>query len=275
MVLVYQIVNAIEDRLTFVDFNPPNGAHTMPNEDVGAIIAAAVLLALAASAHSQIDAFPPGPIKDGVRQNSAAASNSSNAKSLIQPQRDLAMKIRGSFTFVGVGDLIMRNPMGQLAEPSFQSLIQHLRDADVAFANLEGPLLDLDTFPDPIADAAQKGSLADMKGMGIDIMTTANDHSTQADVAGMFETIRLLDEAGIAYAGTGRNLQEARAAHFITPKGTVGLVAVWATDIDRHQATYRNGDTGGRAGMNALGLTREVTVTAGQMEQLREIRASV
>jgi poly-gamma-glutamate capsule biosynthesis protein CapA/YwtB (metallophosphatase superfamily) len=46
--------------------------------------------------------------------------------------------------------------------------------------------------------------------MGIRIMTTANNHSMDAGPEGVFMTNRFLDEAGIAHAGTGKNLTEAR-----------------------------------------------------------------
>ena len=58
-----------------------------------------------------------------------------------------AWRFKGSFTFAGIGDLIIRTPITQLAEPAFQNLVMPLRDADVTFAKMEGALIDLDTFP--------------------------------------------------------------------------------------------------------------------------------
>lgn len=194
--------------------------------------------------------------------------------------QDLGMKIKEPFTFAGVGDLIMRHPMGQLADPKFQGLVQHLRDADVAFANMEGTLLDFDSFANPISGGSPKGGLADIKSMGIRIMGTANNHTWDGMEAGIFETIKNLDEGGIVHAGTGRNLQEARAAGFFNgPKGLVGLVAMWSIDPtdggDRASATYRTGDRGGAPGLNGLHVTPYHVVTAEQMDALRKIRDSV
>jgi poly-gamma-glutamate capsule biosynthesis protein CapA/YwtB (metallophosphatase superfamily) len=195
--------------------------------------------------------------------------------------QDLGMKIKEPFTFAGVGDIIIRHPIGQLQDPNFQGLVQHVRDADVAFANMEGTLLDFDTFPNPIGGGAPKGALADIKSMGIRIMGTANNHSWDGSAPGLFETIKNLDEAGIAHAGTGRNLQEARSpAYFNGAKGSVGLVAMWSIDPTSEPspvvpATYRNGDQGGAPGMNPLHVTPHFIVTAEQMESLRRIRDSV
>jgi len=207
-----------------------------------------------------------------------AAGAAQQANPLPPELQDLGMRIKEPFTFAGVGDLIVRHPFGQLADPKFQGLIQHLRDADVAFANMEGTLLDFDTFETPIAGGAPKGLLADMKSMGLRIVGTANNHSWDGSVAGIFETIKNLDEAGIVHAGTGRNLQEARSASFFNgPKGTVGLVSMWSIDPttgggDRAPASYREGDRGGSPGLNALHVTPYYVVTQEQMDALRKIR---
>src|ERR1700726_3228267 len=77
-------------------------------------------LGLAISAYAQDEqAAPPA----GGR---GAAEPQGDPK-VMPPQRELAMKIKGSFTIVGVGDLIIRNPLGQLAEPGFQGVIKHMR----------------------------------------------------------------------------------------------------------------------------------------------------
>jgi hypothetical protein len=193
---------------------------------------------------------------------------------------DLEMKIKEPFTFAGVGDLIFRQPSLALGEPRFQSLVQHLRDADISFGNLENPVIDFDTF-DGQKSGAPKGALADVKLMGIRMVATANNQAMGAGEAGMFETIRNLNDANIVYAGTGRNLQEARQARFFNgPKGTVGLVSIFSMDPttdagNRAPATYRQGERGGKPGLNALQVTPYYIVTAEQLAALRRIRDSV
>lgn len=200
----------------------------------------------------------------------------------LSAERELAMKIKGPFTLAAVGDIIMRNPAGQLADPGYRNLIKPLQNADVAFANMEGNLIDFDSFPHPTGDAAPKAALADIRAMGIDIMGTANNHSLDLEAPGLLETIRLLNEGGIVHAGTGRNLQEARAARFLnTPKGTVGLVSVYSVDPTSGPtptfgaATYRAGNDGGRPGFNPLRVNVNYTVTQSQMDSLRATRDSV
>jgi hypothetical protein len=194
---------------------------------------------------------------------------------------DLAMKIKEPFTFAGVGDLIIRHPTGQLQDPKFQNLIKPLREADVAFANMEGTLLDLDAFPNPISGGAPIGALADIKAMGIRMVGTANNHSMDGSDAGLFETIKNLNAGGIVYAGTGATLQEARQPRFYNgAKGLVGLVSMNSIDPttgggNRMPASYRTGQWGGKPGLNDLGVTPYYIVTAEQLDALRKVRDSV
>ena len=209
----------------------------------------------------------------------AGASRQPNP--LMPAERELATKIKDPFTLTAVGDLILRTPIAQLAEPAFQNLVKHIREADVGFANMEGPLIDHDNYPYSIGGVgfggAPKSALATIKSMGVKIMGTANNMQMDADITGMLETIRMLNEGGIIHAGTGRNLEEARSAGFLgTPKGVVGLVSAWSMDSARRDgATYRMGDSGGHPGLNALHVTMQGIVTAEQMEQLRKIRDSI
>jgi poly-gamma-glutamate synthesis protein (capsule biosynthesis protein) len=230
---------------------------------------------------------PPAHAQEGIGrvekpERAAEQATARQPNPLMPPERELAMKIKAPFTLTAVGDLIIRTPIGQLAEPGFQDLIQHIRDADVGFANMEGPLIDQDNYPYSIGNGgfggAPKSALAAIKGMGVKIVGTANNmQMLDADITGMLETIRMLNEGGIVYAGTGRNLQEARSPRFLgTPKGVVGLVSAWSMDSARRDgATYRIGDTGGHPGLNPLHVTMQAVVTAEQMEQLRKIRDSI
>jgi len=229
-------------------------------------------------------------------QVSAAEGQAPGVDPLMPPERELAMKIKGPFTLAGVGDILIRHPFGQLAEPGFQNLVKHLRDADIGFANLEGTLIDYDNFAHPLGNGLPKGVLADLKSMGIRMVSTANNHFLDSYEAGVFETIRILNAGDIAHAGTGGNLQEARAPAFLnTPKGVVGLVGVYSIaypgfqphlvpgvdeeptpgELPSSAATYRNGDQGGRPGANVLRVTPNYSVSTEEMAALRKMRDSV
>jgi poly-gamma-glutamate synthesis protein (capsule biosynthesis protein) len=201
----------------------------------------------------------------------------------LPPERDLIVKIRSPFTLAAVGDVLLRHSISQLAEPNFQSLIAHLRTADVGFGNLESPIIDYANLTNPgMQSGMPKVCIPDLKALGISIMNCANNHSMQAGVAGLFATNAMLDESGIVHAGTGRNLQEARMPGFLsTPKGIVAMVGVFSIAPDSSPspsstsgATYQIGDRPGVPGVNGLHVTQYTIVTAEQMEQLRKIRDS-
>jgi poly-gamma-glutamate synthesis protein (capsule biosynthesis protein) len=100
-----------------------------------------------------------------------------------------------------------------------------------------------------------------------------------AGTEGLFETVRLMDQAGIQYAGVGRNLNEARAPRFAeTPKGRIGLVGMYSEiggASSRLAATAKTGVTGGRPGLNALNLTRAIAVSDEHLALLKSVKDAV
>ena len=93
---------------------------------------------------------------------------------------------------------------------------------------MEGNLADVERFEGPLRGMmGDKDVAPSLKAMGFDLMNRANNHVFDSDKEGMFSTIEQLDTAGIVHAGTGKNLEDARApAFFDSPKGRVGLVAM-------------------------------------------------
>ena len=180
------------------------------------------------------------------------------------PVRELAMKITAPFTFAAVGDIAIRRPIADINDPRFQSLFSVMRAADMTYANMEGPLED-----DKLVN--------DLKGMGVRIMTTSNNHTMDAGVEGMFHTMRVLNDAGITNAGTGKDLDDARSARFAgTPKGVVGIVGMFS--IDPASSPPESKYTDARAnwpGLNPLRVTPYNIVSAEHMKALKAIRDDV
>jgi poly-gamma-glutamate capsule biosynthesis protein CapA/YwtB (metallophosphatase superfamily) len=146
----------------------------------------------------------------------------------IRQERELAMKITVPFTVAAAGDLIEMHTVSQLADPSVQGLLNVIRNSDVGFANMESNLVDAQNYPGYFSDhTGPKEVAADVKAMGFDIVSRANNHATDAGPQAMFSTNRLLDEAGVVHAGTGKDLEDARAARYLeTPKGRVAVISM-------------------------------------------------
>jgi poly-gamma-glutamate synthesis protein (capsule biosynthesis protein) len=218
------------------------------------------------------------------------ASRASQAEPLafVPPVRSVesetATKVASPFTVAAVGDLIMPQPLYS-DDPAFQRLIEPMRKADVGFANMESSLVDFRHFDGPVAGTEAPIEMgASIKAMGVTLVTHANNHALDGGVAGMISTDQALDQLGIVHAGTGRDLQEARAARFLaTPKGRVAAVGMFSLDdasnygpsYSRTEATYRNGDLGGAPGVNPLHLTAYHVVKPEQLDALRAMAQAI
>ena len=189
---------------------------------------------------------------------------------------NLATKIMAPFSVASVGDVMVKRTGGTLEDPQFQSVFKILRDADVTFGNMEGNLADLEHFDGPLRGMmGDKDVAPSLKAMGFDLMNRANNHIFDSDRESMESTIEQLDKAGIVHAGTGKNLEDARApAYFDSPKGRVALVGMHTPNSANpaSNASYQEGNIGGRPGINALNYTVFYHVTAEQLTALKSIR---
>ena len=189
---------------------------------------------------------------------------------------NLATKIMAPFSVASVGDVMVKRTGGTLEDPQFQSVFKILRDADVTFGNMEGNLADLEHFDGPLRGMmGDKDVAPSLKAMGFDLMNRANNHIFDSDKEGMFSTMEQLDKVGIVHAGTGKNLEDARApAYFDSPKGRVALVGMHTPNSANpaSNASYQEGNIGGRPGINALNYTVFYHVTAEQLTALKSIR---
>jgi len=159
-------------------------------------------------------------------------------------------------------------------EPRFLDLVEIIRGADVAFTNLEVLLHDYEGYP-----AAECGGtytraapeiIEDLKWMGFDIVSTANNHSLDYMYGGLMATLEHLDAAGVPHAGTGLNLAEARQpAYLETARGRVALIAAASTFASFGRAGAARRDLHGRPGLNPLRYETSYVVGGETLEALK------
>ena len=118
-----------------------------------------------------------------------------------------------------IGDIMAHRPNFQNAYSStdkkydfsnvFKNIKSYVSDADVAIGNLETTFAGKDrgyngypTFntPDELA--------TNLKDMGIDMVSTANNHCMDKGYTGLTRTLDVLDKAGIDHTGTSRSKEE-------------------------------------------------------------------
>ncbi len=136
-----------------------------------------------------------------------------------------------------VGDVAPGEPQEGLLQKDWQSVLgvtaEPLRQADVAFANLEAPLPPADAKPWP------RGSLpllvgkpelaATLAKAGFDVVSLANNHVFDYHRVGVDGTLAAVERAGLAHTGLGVSAKDAEKPAILLRNGVrIGFIA--ATD---------------------------------------------
>jgi poly-gamma-glutamate synthesis protein (capsule biosynthesis protein) len=108
-----------------------------------------------------------------------------------------------------------------------------LKDADAVFGNLECAITTRDEewrrSPKEFHFRADPACVDVLKAGNIRFVSLANNHALDFETHGLLDTIRHLDEAGIAHAGAGLNCDTAAAPAFIRA-GPIQVAAFAVTD---------------------------------------------
>lgn len=166
----------------------------------------------------------------------------------------------GTYRLAVTGDVIMNSRVSTCGDPEVLDALTVLRNADVSCAHLEIPLHDFDT--DDVFPAAE-GALSWMRGpsfvadelawCGVDLVSTASNHSLDYSYGGLARTLDALDRAGIAHAGTGADLAAAQAPAFVDrPAGRIALISATSSFPAFARAGAVRSDARGRPGVNPL-----------------------
>ena len=186
--------------------------------------------------------------------------------------------VKDGFTYALLGDISQVGPVAQPPAAPFEKVLQIVRRADFVLANQEGTAFDYKSMPWIQGSGMfpmDSGAPRDIKAMGVQMVTVANNHGADYGPGGLLENLRLLQAAGLRYAGAGNNLREARAATLITtPKGRVTVVAAAGTFKDGFSAVDgRRGGDDDRAGISLVRTTPVYRVTAKEMALLQQLNA--
>lgn len=215
-----------------------------------------------------------------MAKHSSAHGNAVELAGNYDTDGSIATNVADGFTMVAVGDLIVTRPQTKAQDPGFAAILKILHESDVTFGNLETNIFDIRSFkgsPQAEYGGAYHVSVPelgpDLKAMGFNVVSYANNHACDWGVEGMRETSRVLDQNGIVHAGVGENLAQARAARFLeTAGGRVALVSFASTFTPLSCACDPAGEAPGRPGLSCLRLARTVAVRPEMLESLWQIR---
>ncbi len=163
---------------------------------------------------------------------------------------------RGDIAIAVAGDAMISRRMQVFREPAFLQLLERVRGADVAIANLEFLFHHYESSWGWSHGTYTRGDprlLDDLKWMGIAGVFTANNHAFDFSEGGFLGTLAHLDRHDIAHAGGGRDLDHARAAAYIdSPRGRVAILSATSTYADVSRAGPGRADFPGRPGVSVL-----------------------
>ena len=119
------------------------------------------------------------------------------------------------------------------ADAVFAGIAPVLRAADAAWVNLESPLTTI-SDPYPGKDVHFQGDprlAAGLADAGVDVVNMANNHAVDQGQAGLLDSIRRVEAAGIKVVGAGKNASAARQPAIVRASNgaTIGFLG-W-TDI--------------------------------------------
>lgn len=184
------------------------------------------------------------------------------------------------FTGVLTGDLVVDDAQAPRMRRESPDLVAMLTAADVTIGNFESTSFDPRSFEGwPEAEpggswlASTQRAPADLRSLGFDMVSRANNHVTDWGVAGMTSTDELLDEAGLLHAGTGRNLSAARAPTiFGSRSGRIAMVSAATRFTVPSRATDEFGLVRARPGMNGIRSKKTMRVPQHLLSALRDVR---
>ena len=195
----------------------------------------------------------------------------------------LQMETEPVWSLAATGDSILSQGFSSYDDPLFMKWVNIVRNADVAFTNLEGTLFDFLGFkgwpaPETGGSHARGEPVAadDLKWAGFDLVNMANNHTTDWGIEGMIETMKVLDKADLVRAGAGMSLSEASLAkYFNTNKGRFALIGFATTYTTMSAAGEMRSAIKGRPGLNPLRVERTYQLEPKRMSELRNIMAAL
>jgi poly-gamma-glutamate synthesis protein (capsule biosynthesis protein) len=185
-----------------------------------------------------------------------------------------------SVSLSAVGDLYLGRPLRGETGASFAAALREFRKAQLRFANLECVLLS----EPPAAAAAAAGAWAaasaelgeELRWLGVDVVSTANNHAGDYGVDGIRQTGRVLRDMGIAFAGTGADAIGARAPALVRAgNATVAVLAASASHMPHARAGHAACGLPGRPGLAPLRFGTTYHVDDQAFDSLRRILAKI
>jgi poly-gamma-glutamate synthesis protein (capsule biosynthesis protein) len=189
-----------------------------------------------------------------------------------------------TFTVGIFGEAMVTRSFSMLTDPNFLGIRKLLQESDLAYGHMEMNIAaDEEMKWTPRGPVGQAGYLyaspqiaKDLRWLGADVMSLAQNHSLDWGPEGLLGTIRHCGENGIACAGTGINLEAARAPGFFeVEKGRMALVSIASGNNAYEWAGLPKGKHPGRPGVNPMRMRTINRVPKATADQLKAVAKSL
>lgn len=192
-----------------------------------------------------------GKYADVLNDPAYMAEHSIYTKDAVSPE-EVTLTFAGDILFdehYAVMARMIQNG-GDISDGIAPDLISEMKSADIMMLNNEFPYSDRG---EPLEDKqftfrARPSAASYLRDLGVDVVSLANNHAYDYGETAFIDTMTTLEDAGIAYVGAGRNLQEARqpVSYIIND---IKITIVSATQIERLDNPDTKGATDSSAGV--------------------------
>ncbi len=228
-----------------------------PGEEASAV--AVPLVDFVSPAVQREEASAPAPSKEKEPPKEQPAKGNTEE----EPKEEISL--------VFAGDLYLTSQLQEkyrregVSAAASEDLLGFLRDADLFILNEEFPF---GTTGEPMEEKEYTFRVPPdmariLPDLGVDVVTLANNHILDFGREPLAETLRALDETGIAHVGAGENLEEAKACKTFELGGkTVGILGASRVIpvYDWNAASDRSG----------VFTTYDPTLLIGEIEKAKE-----
>lgn len=196
---------------------------SIPKITVIAITTIALLL-LCSCAHNRITENVLQETKNAIKEPESVIQVQERTEPIRipEPQEEQEPTIvqEDSFaTIVSFGDTLCHKPLFNAAydketgiydfSPMFKYVEKYFENSTINIGNCESPMAgeEMGYSGYPTFNAPEHLAI-DLQELGVDIMTTSNNHALDKGFSGLSSTLDFLDDAGIAHVGTARTEEE-------------------------------------------------------------------
>ena len=125
--------------------------------------------------------------------------------------------LNGGLLLAVVGDMEISR---EAPESAFTKVLPALREADVRFGGLEASMSETgEAASGKIVMRHSPGMIQGYLAGGFDVLAFASNHCMDYGIEPFVETMELLEKHGVAFSGSGRNIEEARTPAIVERGG--------------------------------------------------------